>query len=512
MADQSTDITLITPPACSSALEAALSQNPYLTSLPSPSADILAPPSLTLTTGTAELLRIKEVQAVIKNDFLLLPCDLVCEIPGESLLEAWMISQSGLGGATGGDEDSVAGPRMVLGGEKGGRRGGLGVWYQTKGEQSIKGEETDFIATTSIKNTTGVRPPEGSLRNHISNLVYSIPTDSLNDVLEEKGSLPIRHSLIRKHGRVKMLTTHRDAHIYFLPYWVKEYALKNEKFESASEDLVGWWAKAGWQDGLGDKLGMREIFEGSPEKEDGSGSNDSTSIEEEIDLSTMSTTSAPPLPIKETKQQFASRVRSSPSPSVPKPHLETPPMHAYVHPSNIANAPLLHRVDTPQLLLHYSLALAKLPAQDETGTPHPLSHSSKIAKPSTISEKTNISKSDSLISTNVSVADRCVIKESVLGANVSIGANSRLTRCLVMDGAVIGEKCTLTGTIVGRRAKVGDGCKMNDCQVQDGFGVESETSGKSESFMRFEGLEEDDAVDEDDFGDGGVDDIGFGGQ
>ena len=57
-----------------------------------------------------------------------------------------------------------------------------------------------------------------------------------------------------------MLSSHRDAHIYVFPTWVMDMINQNEHFDSIGEDVVGWWAKAGWQEGLADKLGLREIL------------------------------------------------------------------------------------------------------------------------------------------------------------------------------------------------------------------------------------------------------------
>ncbi|KAL9078333.1 MAG: hypothetical protein Q9157_002764, partial [Trypethelium eluteriae] len=256
-----TNIHLVTPPESASAIEAALSQNPYLTSLPSPKPDVLAPKDLTQTTGTGEIFRLPEVQREITGDFIVLPCDIICELEGTSFLESWMVQEAGLGGATGGIGDN--GPiKSGSGGEKKGRRGGLAIWYPTKGENSIKDEETDFVATTPLSAPI-VAPPASSLRPDIGNLVYSMPTDTLNDVVEEHGGFPIRHSLLRKHGRIKMETNYRNAHIFFFPYWILEMIKRNEVIENISEDVLGWWAKAGWQTGLGDKLGLREVLSSS---------------------------------------------------------------------------------------------------------------------------------------------------------------------------------------------------------------------------------------------------------
>jgi translation initiation factor eIF-2B subunit gamma len=174
-----------------------MSQNPHLTTLPSPKPDILAPKDLSHQTSTGDLFRLPEIQSAIKGDFIVLPCDLVCELDGTALVDAWMVEQGGFAGASGGLNNNGSKIPFGAGGEKLGRRGGLGVWYQTKGEGSRKKEETDFIATTPLP-TPIVPAPADSLRRHISNLVYSVPTDTLNDITEENKTFPIRHSLIRK--------------------------------------------------------------------------------------------------------------------------------------------------------------------------------------------------------------------------------------------------------------------------------------------------------------------------
>lgn len=503
------DITLITPPASKAPLEAALSQNPHLTSLPSPSASVLAPADLTLTTGTAELLRLPEVQSSIKSDFLLLPCDLICDIPGESLLEAWMVSQSALGGSTVRDGRHTHGPRSVgMGGEQGGRRGGLGVYYQTQGrEESVKGEVTDFLATTPLEQDEAPavsHPLDGpaSIRFGLSKLVLSMPMDTLKEKMEEDKGLLIRHSLVKKHTQVKMLSSYRDAHIYVFPHWVKDLARLNERFESVSEDLVGWWAKSGWQAGLGDKLRLREILEPVKHEDGENISYDGPALEEEIDLKAMSTTKAgagasrdttapgsvPELAPSRTNSSLEAAAKESSAKD-----LIVPPMLAYVH-SSMPSAPLLRRIDNSAILLSITLRLAKLESVEEAGrtASSPFAHNQKVAYPAGIAQRCTVTKADCLLAENVTVEEKCVIKESVIGANCHISSGARLTRCLIMDGAVVGERCQLTGCIVGRRSKIGRESVLKDCEVQDGNVVEEETDAKNEKFMIFEGLDEDD--------------------
>ena len=461
-----------------------MSQNPHLTTLPSPKPDILAPKDLSHQTSTGDLFRLPELQSAIKGDFIVLPCDLVCELDGTALVDAWMVEQGGFAGASGGLDHNGSKIAFGAGGEKLGRRGGLGVWYETKCEGSRKKEETDFIATTPLP-TPIVPAPADSLRRNISNLVYSVPTDTLNDITEENKTFPIRHSLIRKHARIKMLTTHRDAHIYFFPYWVIEMIKKNEKLDSISEEVLGWWAKAGWQDGLGDKLGLRQILQGEDEESD----HGSQVIEEEIDVSKFSTTYSGGI-IKDngarTPTTLASRVtRSNSIPESAKsltqnPKLTVPPILAYVQPSG-PTEPLIRRVDDSHLLLTVSLRLAKLQCIDDVGkeAASPFAHLHKIAHKESIPRKCRVEAENSLLADNVIVEEKTNIKESVIGPNCKIGEGARLLRCLLMDGVEVGPNVQLTDCILGRRCKMeggevkdGDKTVLKDCEVQDGQVVE----------------------------------------
>jgi translation initiation factor eIF-2B subunit gamma len=498
---QWTDITIVTPPESRKVIEAAMSQNPHLTSLPAPRPTVLAPKDLTHQTPTGDLFRLPEVQSVITGDFLVLPCDIVCELDGTALLDAWMIEEAGLGAASGGIRSSGKLP-LGVGGEKLGRRGGLGVWYQTKGEGSTKGEETDFIATTPLP-TPIVPPPAESLRPNISNLVYSVPTDTLNDITESKKCLPIRHSLIRKHGRIKMLTTHRDSHIYFFPYWVAEMIKKNELFESVSEEVLGWWAKAGWQDGLGDKLGLREIFHGPESADSDSGSQ---VADDEIDVSKYSTTWDRASESQEAEPTvLASRVANSSlashqAKSITGRHkLTVPPILAYVQPSSSSSTaaiPLIRRVDTAHLLLTVSLRLAKLPSIEDVGkdVASPFAHQKKVTHSRMIPKRCRVEAENSLLADNVVVEEKCNIKESVIGANCKISEGARLLRCLLMDNVEVGQNVQLTDCILGRHCKLEGGAArgdektvLKDCEVQDGQVVE--WGSKSNKFCSVSALE-----------------------
>lgn len=530
-----TNITLVTPPSANATFAAALAQNPYLTSLPSPSPNLLSPKGLEFTTPTAELLRLPEVQDVIESDFLLLPCDLVCSISGDAFLESYLTSMGGLGGV-GATETSFANSSSTqnfsLGGEGSGRRGGLSIWYNTADrEESVKGEECDFMGTVKLDSKNAIpmpqhsELPEGSLRK----LVWTTPMSELWDQVEQDKSWKIRQSLLRKYGSVKCMTRFRDSHIYFFPHWVKQFAVLNEDFESVSEDLVGTWAKAEWRKpSYRAKFGAREVF-GSKKAQMEDSQQIERPIEDDIDLMSLSSTQVTQHIPNTTEDprptaQLASRVQAGPDGNILSPDLGAeddpesasgvipivPPILSFVLPSD-PSTPLLRRVDTTPLLLSVSLLLAKLPSIEEiavkSGSVSPFAHASKVAGTASIAQKTTISRSDTLIDSNSSIATQCVIKNSCIGSNVSIGQGARITGCVIMDGATIGEKCVLTGTVIGKKAKIGKGCTLNNCEVQDGNAIGGGTEGKGEKYL-IGGLEDEMSGDDYDYGDddGAIDD------
>lgn len=358
---------------------------------------------------------------------------------------------------------------------QGPRSGGLGVWYQTKTEQPVKGEETDFIATTPLPASASA--PKGSLTSHISNLVYSMPTDSLNDLVEEKKGFPVRHGLIRQHPRIQMRTTHRDAHIYIFPRWIMDFIQENELLDSIGEDVIGWWAKAGWQTGLSQKLGFDKIF---PQEATNAFDTDSAHDDH---LSSHS-----PVPGNADANEI---VRTNMSPvgadQLNSANNNVPPILAYIHPSEPA-VPLIRRVDTAQLLLAISLQLAKLPSLEEAGT-SPFAHPRKVMYPEGVKGRTTITRPDSLVGENVTVDEKVAIRESVVGANCQIKEGAKLSQCLLMDGVVVGKNCKLTRCILGKRSEIGDNCTLTDCEVQENLLVEAKSEEKSAKLMSSSGLE-----------------------
>ncbi|EPE33137.1 Nucleotide-diphospho-sugar transferase [Glarea lozoyensis ATCC 20868] len=435
-----TNITIITPPSSEVALTKAFNINPHLTNLDL-SKPILAPKDLTLTTGTAQILRLPEVQAIIKGDFVILPCDLVCDFEGQRLLEVWMRSNIGIGDATGAGADSNGFDEETH------RKGGLGVWYDTKGETVIKGEETDFIATAPLESSI-IPPAKKSIASYVSNLVYSLPTDTLKDVTTSKNSLAIRHGLLRAHPRIKMRSSHRDAHIYIFPRWVVDMVNSNEHMDSIGEDVIGWWAKAEWQVGLANKLGFEDGFNLAASAHADDSSSDHTSRNDGEFHSKSST--------------WTSDLQNSLPSQNAKP--DVPRFLAYIHPKSPESgaAQLIRRVDTAPLLLSVSLQLAKLEAIDTAGRDAaPFAHSSKVIYPEGIAQRTTVTRPDCLLAENVKVEEKCSIKECVVGANCHIKEGAKLVKCVLMEGVVVGKGCKLNGCILGRNSVIGQDSRID---------------------------------------------------
>lgn len=475
-----TNITLICPPSAAAALTTAFNINLFLTGLPLPRPDILAPAGLDQNTGTAEILRLPEVRELVKTDLVVLPCDLVCELAGEKLLQAWMVKAISL--------TDLLDSRGFTNGQQTRHSGGLGVWYNTKSASAsaVKGEETDFIATTPLPETPAALP-QGSIFPNLSKLVHYLPTDSLNDLVEERKSLPIRHGLLRASPRVRMYTTRRDAHIYIFPRWILDLIKENERLESIGEDVVGWLAKAGWQPGLAEKLHLDTLCNGKPADGD----------DESMQESMLSPRDVSPMGHYTSKreallQSTAAKIQRTHGKGDSSAKFEVPPVLAYIHPSEGKQAkPLIRRVDTAQLLLATSLQLAKLPSIEETGAEgaSPFAHVRKVAYPERVKPRTTVTKQDSLIAENVTVEEKTSIKETVVGANCQIKEGAKMSQCLLMEGVVVGKGCKLTKCILGKRCVIGDCSTLTDCEVQENLLVEPRTEDKDNKLMSSEGLE-----------------------
>ncbi|KAJ3526547.1 hypothetical protein NM208_g11141 [Fusarium decemcellulare] len=454
-------ITLICPPSASAAITTALNTNPHLTALPLPRPDILSPADLDQNTGTAEILRLPEIRELITGDFVVLPCDLVCELGGEKLLQSWMVKSASL--------TDLLGTARLSNGHRSLHSGGLGVWYDTKTTTPVKGENTDFIRD-------GASAP---------NTRYASQRIVILQLIEACVLYPNR-LIERSHGREERFP---DAHIYIFPRWVLDFVKENERLESIGEDVIGWWAKAGWQSGLAEKLQMESICSQDRVEEKPEGAQEGVPSPRDHSPDGKSSPENPTSSVGAADPAAPGNSIGDGSQSK-KSQFEVPPIVAYIHSAG-GSAPLIRRVDTAQLLLAISLQLAKLPSLEETGgeSASPYAHPKKVAYPEGVKPRTTITKQDSLIAENVTVEEKTSIKECVIGASSQINEGAKLSQCLLMEGVVVGKGCKLTRCILGKRCVIGAGSVLTDCEVQENLLVEAQTEDKDNKLMSSEGLE-----------------------
>jgi translation initiation factor eIF-2B subunit gamma len=149
-----------------------------------------------------------------------------------------------------------------------------------------------------------------------------------------------------------------------IPRWVLDFNKKNERLESIGEDVIGWWAKAGWQSGLADKLQFGEVLRSGDDDDEenesvGGRSSPTESTPDNQDNSKEATSTN-----TTTDDKNASTATASAS--------EPPSILAYIHSHKEGAAgSIVRRVDTAQLLLAISLQLAKLPSLEEADTETP---------------------------------------------------------------------------------------------------------------------------------------------
>lgn len=311
----------------------------------------------------------------------------------------------------------------------------------------------------------------------LNTLLFNLP----GQVVKSDSKIPLRRSLLRKYPNYRILSTRRDSGIYFFPFWVLKFINKNKKINSIREDLLPWWSKCCWQNKrLAEKLGLIDILTGSKDavadewydvggmsttrkrpienwtiENDSRGpSKSSAKITEDIGKAKKGTMVLPigiPIPESNTSSVFT-----------PQTEITIPLITAYLP---VPSAAFIRRVDTIQLYLFTSLYFAG-PSVPSSREPH---------VSASIDPKASVSRTDCLIAAKVSIAEKAVIKRSVLGHGVSIGKGARLLGCVLMDGASVAEGANLEGCLVGRHAVIGAGSKLKDCQVAEGFFVGEES-------------------------------------
>ncbi|KAK6346321.1 hypothetical protein TWF730_010648 [Orbilia blumenaviensis] len=458
-------------------------------------------------TGTADVLRNPLVYKQIKKDFMILSCDSICEIPATTIIKEWLLLPETLGD----------------------KKGALGVWYEIKKE---KGVERDTVVTGPI--------PRFDLESHLKTTESRTdPTTELSYLLQNfgarnddgKGDIEVRKTLFKHHPKVTYHSLYRDAHIYIFPHWSLKFILNNPrgKLKSIKDDVISWWAKAGWQGSgmLAQKLGILQILRGDDDSDDRKSDDLSMAsyqddevteadVENFLGLGSMrqsghSATGAIAKGRKEintrgwfpTKNKAPSPTDSPTSTSSEEKEfkkIKTPPYNGLFVPgiavfkpkmtiTPLATTPLIRRVDTLPLYLSTCLEIARNPIQNTK----PI-HSSAVIDP-----KANVSNIDSMVGAGTKIGEKVLVKRSVIGKEVKIGASAKIQGCVILDGAQIGAGCKLEGCIIGRHAIIGDNSTLTSCQVVEDIYLRNGTNEKNqlitESFLPESEEEEEDVFD-----------------
>ncbi|KAG2186470.1 hypothetical protein INT44_002692 [Umbelopsis vinacea] len=149
--------------------------------------------------GTADAIR--SIADRITTDFIVLPCDLHCEmIPREFL-----------------DHHRINSPTMT------------GLFYEPPKGEKGSGKEDELAQYIGIDTAE-------------SRLVHIADCDSSED-----GDLSLRMSLLWRFPRVKFHVNLLDAHVYIFKHWVLDLIKAKEKISSIRQDLVPLIVKCQYQ-------------------------------------------------------------------------------------------------------------------------------------------------------------------------------------------------------------------------------------------------------------------------
>ncbi|KAF3926859.1 hypothetical protein ABW20_dc0103624 [Dactylellina cionopaga] len=436
--------------------------------------------------GTAEVLRQPQVYNLIKNDFMVLSCDSICEIPAATIIKEWMLLPDTLGNRT----------------------GALGVWYDV---QKQKGTERDVILSAPIPRfdlEAGLRSAEART-DQTTELSYLL--QNFGSRLEDfKDDIVFRRSIFKRHPKLMLQDGYRDAFIYIFPHWALKFILANprNKLKSIKDDVLSWWAKACWQgSGLqAHNLGLLRILEDKDEDNDGQKSDGlsmasfqeeevtGTSIENFLGMSSMRTSSWPVaakgrkeintrgwFPNMNTAPSPTDSPTSSDSQEKEFQKIKLPAYNGLFVPgiavfkpqmtiTPLATTPLIRRVDTLTLYLSTCLELAR----------NTVYNANAIHSTATVHERANVSSVDSMVGAGTRIDEKTLIKRSVVGKNVKIGKLAKIQGCVILDGAEVADGCKLEGCIIGRFAKIGANSSLTACQVVEDVELRERTVEKDQ--------------------------------
>ncbi|BEI85373.1 hypothetical protein CcaverHIS002_0507740 [Cutaneotrichosporon cavernicola] len=443
-----TDVLVIVPPEAAAAISEYLTE--YL-QLEFSSSSHKREPRITVKTydegegndedfddrsGTARIL--KRFRALIKTDFVLLPCDI--SFPPSLTLSSIL-------------DRHRATPDAVL----------TSVLYEAP--ESVRESEEKMIVAMD-KGT--------------NELLQISPVDDL-----ENNDLEMRMALISAHPTLSLSTRLLDAHVYVFRRTVLDLlsTRRDRDLTSVREQFVPWLLKGAWQSGLAEK--WSPIL--NPPRRDPLAAalarSTATTFREGIALQAAavpdSETATPAESAGEELLAFknkvgrtgkSARAHSKPAgwscrmivvkPDVPEVEEKKgkggkapagPEPEYIVRANNIAGYWEMNR--------HLVKTLGA--ANAAAGVP-------KVDNEDAIAASAQISP-DSLIGEGVRVGERASIKKCIVGRHCVIGKNAKLTGCVLWDFCVVEEGARVENAVLANNVRVGEKAQIKDCEFGPGF-------------------------------------------
>ncbi|KAK4689820.1 translation initiation factor eIF-2B subunit gamma, partial [Tremellales sp. Uapishka_1] len=431
--------------------------------------------------GTARILR--RFRAMIKSDFILLPCDLLppTSLPLSSILDKHRAT-----------------PTAVL----------TSVFYEPV--PSIKEAEQKVLIAID-KETQELLM--------IENLM----------ALEE--DLSLRTTLLALHPTLSLSTRLIDAHIYVFRRTILDLLAtrRSKDLDSMKEQVVPWLVKGGWQRALGERwapilnpprrdplasaLGRSTAAHipsaaayAYPSRGSSSGSDHtpppmnlptSPNPDDGEDLSAFKEALAANIhaPAKRNSHGRRKYPGWKCQVIITAPELETPP------PSGKAAKGKPKAASEPDYLIRAnnlpaywelnrrflrSMAISSTPSIPTP--PSPRNAVSGVVSEDTHSTVTPISPSaqispDSLIGEGTRVGERASIKKSVIGRHCVIGKGAKITGCVLWDFASVEENARVENAILGNNVRIGEKSTIKDCELGTRFEAKPGSNLKNEKLV-----------------------------
>jgi translation initiation factor eIF-2B subunit gamma len=79
----------------------------------------------------------------------------------------------------------------------------------------------------------------------------------------------------------------------------------------------------------------------------------------------------------------------------------------------------------------------------------------------------------------------CTVKnQTVIGAHTALGANCKISACVIMDHVRIGNSCILQNCVIGSNAQIHDQCQLRNCLIGPDAEISARTHQADEVFSR----------------------------